>query len=67
MKVTHYSDPATNLVYREIREKDFLALEALNKAYKDRGHKTWLMPLDFNNLRSDESVLTVLLKKEVRS
>lgn len=63
MKVTKYNNPVNGDEYREIRETSWEALEELQRAYKAKGMKTWLLPLDFDDPRSDKKVLTILLKK----
>lgn len=63
MKVCHFSDLVNGNVYREIKEESWEALEELQRAYKAKGMKTWLLPLDFDDPRSDKKVLTILLKK----
>lgn len=60
MKVTHFKDPVTGQVFREIREsyKNYKSLEELKKAYEERGKKTWLT-FDFS--LSTDYALTVAL------
>lgn len=58
MKVTHYEDPVTRQVYREIREKSYKALLDLRDEYIKKGKKA-ILSFDCD-WRSD-FVLTVSL------
>ena len=64
MEVTHYTDPKTNQLYREIRDKSYRILEDLQKTYKETKHKkTWLLTsyMSSNKEKGDFYILVVAL------